>query len=73
LIYGLSPTDLTALSVLGWGSWKPLGGGAMIGEAMLSGISAGMAVPEPSAWIAMLLGFSLVGAMARRSASALAT
>jgi hypothetical protein len=67
-VYGLSAVDLTALSVLGWGSWAPLPGGVMIGDAMLSGVSGGMAMPEPSTWVSLLLGLSLVGMAVRRSA-----
>jgi hypothetical protein len=65
--YGLSAGDLTALDVLGWGSWSPANGGGMIGSLPPSAISAGMAVPEPSAWMVMLLGFGLIGAASRRT------
>jgi hypothetical protein len=69
-VYGLSTSDLTALDVLGWGSWTPLPGGVVIGGATLSDISAAGAVPEPSAWAMMLLGFCLTGATARRATRA---
>ena len=69
-VYGLSTADLTALDVLGWGSWTALPNRAMVGDAGLSGISAGMGVPEPMTWMTMLLGFGLIGAVARRSAKA---
>jgi hypothetical protein len=69
-VYGLNTGDMTALDVLGWGSWTPLGGGQLIGGATLSQIFAGGAVPEPSSWLVMLLGFGLIGAAARRTASA---
>jgi hypothetical protein len=66
LVYGLSATDLTALDVLGWGSWAPLPGGAMIGDAALSGVSGGMAVPELSTWMSLVLGLAFVGGVLRR-------
>jgi hypothetical protein len=69
-VYGLSLSDLTALDVLGWGSWSPLPGNGVIGNATLSDISAGVSVPEPSTWVLLLLGFGVVGAARRRRLSA---
>ncbi len=69
-VYGLSTADLTALDVLGWGSWESLPNNAMVGDAGLSPISAGMSVPEPTTWMTMLLGLGLAGAVTRRSARA---
>jgi hypothetical protein len=66
-IYALTKGDLTALDVLGWGSWRLLAGGVMIGDTSLSGISGAMGVPEPSAWTIMLLGLGLSGAASRRA------
>jgi hypothetical protein len=65
--YSLSSSDLTALDVLGWGSWTPTGGLIKIGSLPTSDISAAMGTPEPSTWIMLLLGFGLVGAARRRA------
>ena len=65
--YGLSSSDLTALDVLGWGSWAPTGGLIKVGSLPASAISAAMGTPEPSTWIMLLLGFGLVGAARRRA------
>jgi len=64
--YGLSTGDLTALDVLGWGSWAPGPGGITIGSLSTSGVSGAMGTPEPSTWAMLLLGFGLVGAARRR-------
>lgn len=64
--YGLSTSDLTALDVLGWGSWAPTGQ-TMIGSLSASNISAAMGTPEPSTWMLLLLGFGVVGAATRRA------
>ena len=64
--YGLSTGDLTALDVLGWGSWAPTGK-TVIGSLATSAISAAMGTPEPSTWVMLLLGFGLVGAARRRT------
>ena len=64
--YGLSTGDLTALDVLGWGSWSPAGG-SRIGGLSTSAISAAMGTPEPSTWAMLLLGFGMVGATRRRT------
>lgn len=69
-VYGLSTADLTALDVLGWGSWTQLPNGGTIGNPAGTNISFGKAVPEPSTWALMLLGFGLVGRAARRAARA---
>jgi PEP-CTERM motif len=65
--YGLSTSDLTALDVLGWGSWAAGNIGTKIGSITTSDISAAMGAPEPSTWIMLLLGFGLVGVAKRRA------
>jgi hypothetical protein len=68
LAYTLSNVDLTALDVLGWG-------GTNLGDTGLgnpNGRAFGLvlgpdAVPEPSSWIILILGFFGLGAALRRS------
>ena len=62
----ISASDLTALDILGWGSFAT---SQLTGVPLSfdSGTSMGNAsVPEPAVWAMLLWGFGLVGASARR-------
>ena len=65
--YTVSSSDLTALDALGWGVWKAPAAPLSAGPSRLSSLGGALAaVPEPSSWGLLILGFGCVGAITRR-------
>jgi hypothetical protein len=63
--YNLSVADLTALDVLGWGG-SNLGDTNMWSPTMAARSFIGASVPEPGAWILMILGAAAIGQQLRQ-------
>jgi hypothetical protein len=65
--YNLGNVDLTALDVLGWGGSNPGDTGLGVPNGRAFGLVLGPdAVPEPSSWTMLIVGFFGLGAAIRR-------